>query len=44
MNFQSIVLFLFIAAAVAYGIYDILKSKGACDDCEVASCPAHIKK
>jgi len=41
MNLASILLLLVILAALAYGIYKIKDSKGACDDCNVTTCPVH---
>ena len=41
MNFPSFVLLLVIVLALAYGIYRIRKSKGACEVCTVATCPVH---
>jgi hypothetical protein len=44
MNIQSIILLTIIAAAVMYGIYKIVHSKGACEDCDVSCCPAHVNE
>lgn len=41
MNLSSFILLLVIAAITGYGIYRIKRSKGACDDCDVVTCPVH---
>ena len=41
MNLSSAILLLILLSALAYGIYKIKDSKGACEDCSVATCPVH---
>ena len=41
MNLASLILLAFIILALIYGVYRIRQNKGACEDCDVKSCPVH---
>lgn len=41
MNVASIILLIVIIGAVIYGVFRIKRSKGACEDCDISTCPVH---